>query len=145
MKQSAFTLLEIMVVMGIIALLVAFAVPNLLKMGQKKNVAQATGDVALLKTAIDSYWQHHSYTYPTNITTDLTGARPQILSTILNDPFTKGDYRYALTDSNRVYAVWSNGPNGAQNWAWTGSAGAGRTLSLNRGDDIVESNVPMNP
>ncbi len=145
MKRSAFTLIEIMIVVAIIALLAALAVPNLLRMGQKKNVAQATGDVALLKTAIDSYWQHNNYAYPANITTDLTGATPRILSTIVKDPFTKGDYQYALADSNRVYAVWSNGPNGSQNWTWTGSAGAGRTLSRNGGDDIVESNVPIMP
>ena len=142
-SRSGFTMTEMLIVVFIIGILAAIGIPNMLRSGRRAKVAGATGDVALLKTAIDSYWIHHNYTYPSNIAGDLTGATPRILDRTLVDPCTGRAYNYALTDSNRVYAVWSNGPDGSQGWAWGGSAGASRTIRLNGRDDIVAGNVPV--
>jgi len=132
-----------LIVVAILAVLLGFGLPNFLQMGKRSRLSKARGDIAALKTAIESYSAHNNHTYPSNITSDLTGATPQILKESLADPFTESYYNYALTDSNSNYAVWSKGPNKAREWSWSGSPGADRSLSLNGGDDIVESNVPI--
>ena len=54
-RQSAFTLIELIIVVGIIALLAAIAIPNMLEAQIRAKVSRSVSDMRTLATAIESY------------------------------------------------------------------------------------------
>ncbi|PIW73849.1 MAG: pili assembly chaperone, partial [bacterium (Candidatus Ratteibacteria) CG_4_8_14_3_um_filter_41_36] len=55
LKKKGFTLVEIMIVVAIIALLAAIAIPNLLRARLNANEGAAIGNMHTLVTALGSY------------------------------------------------------------------------------------------
>ena len=76
---SGFTLVEIMIVVAIIALLAAIAIPNLLRAKLSANDALAKATIRAVSTASESYGTANNGNYPLEITS-LTGATPPFLS-----------------------------------------------------------------
>ncbi len=54
-KRAGFTLVEIMIVVAIIALLAAIAVPNFLRSRKRSQATQVLEDLRMLASAVDQY------------------------------------------------------------------------------------------
>ena len=95
-NQQGFTLVEIMIVVAIIALLAAIAIPNLLRAKMTSNDALAKATLRALSTAAESYGTANNGNYPPNESA-LVGATPPYLNTAYcaNSPI--AGYNYDCT------------------------------------------------
>ncbi len=67
MNRKGFTLVEIMIVVAIIALLAAIAIPNLLSARMTANTAAAKANIRSLSTACETYSTANNGAYPTSV------------------------------------------------------------------------------
>ena len=151
--KRAFTLIELMIVMAVIAILVGIAIPRFKGMREEANIAKANGELRTLKTAMESYAMHHEDTYPATSATpyaDYLDASctpgPQLIHSVLNDPFdSANEYYYILgsgTGGTDYYAICSSGPDGTPN-VDAAEVGSGDLTALEINDDIVASNATL--
>lgn len=91
-KRNAFTLIELLIVVAIIAILAAIAVPNFLEAQVRAKVSRAKSDLRSISTAVESYatdWNR----YPPNdgkyvvIPVELSTPQAYITSAKLVEPF----------------------------------------------------------
>jgi len=120
-KSKGFTLIELLIVMAVIAILIAIAIPSFRGMQNEARKTKAQGDLRVLKVAVESYYKNNANQYPaeTNYQTTLLGASPRILESSLYDPFgatTSTVYIYDLSTGDpttaHYYIMYSVGPSG---------------------------------
>lgn len=79
MKTRGFTLVEIMIIISVIALLFAIAIPNILRARANANNAVARATLRAMATATEAYAAANAAIFPTSEAT-LTGANPPYLN-----------------------------------------------------------------
>ena len=102
-NKSGFTLVEIMIVVAIIALLAAIAIPNLLRAKLSANDALAKATLRSISTASESFGTANNGQYPSDITS-LTGATPAYLNSAYCATTLSG-YTYDCTFATTGYTV----------------------------------------
>ncbi|MFH1776811.1 MAG: prepilin-type N-terminal cleavage/methylation domain-containing protein [Candidatus Omnitrophota bacterium] len=116
MKRAGFTLVEIMIVVAIIALLAAIAIPNLLRARHNANEAAAQAALKTVSTASESFRAAQtSPTYPASLNA-MTSAIPSYLDGTFDDaggnPSRQG-YTFQYTQINANQFVCSGIPASA--------------------------------
>lgn len=120
--RRAFTLIELMVVVLILAILAALVVPKIVGNADKAKVAAARSDIAEIKSMLD-HFHLDCDRYPTsdeglealqNAPSGLEGKwhGPYASKAIGNDPW-GNPYQYD-SSSNSAYSITSYGADGAQ-------------------------------
>ena len=114
-KKQGFTLIEMMIVVGIIAILAAIAIPNLLRSRIQTNESAAIQSLRTVMGAQTAY-SATNYTFATSFA-DLTSATPSFLSGDW-DP-AKGGYLFVLGGDPDNFTLNAN----AKEYGITGNHG----------------------
>jgi len=97
-----FTLVEIMIVVAIIVLLAAIAIPNLLRARLNANEASAIASMRVIASAAISY-RATNPSFPTNLT-ELSNAVPAYVDTFLASGYKQG-YNFTLIGTTNNFNV----------------------------------------
>lgn len=161
-----FTLIELLIVVAIIGILAAIAVPNFLGAQVRAKVARVKSDIQAIAKAQEMYFLDHN-SYPPESEDDIfTGRRPpqsrglfflthpiSYLSSVPSDPFqdtaekrfekTQASYEtgiYHKGKNNVAYVIFSQGPDLGENGIYSGQAFSGPQHNNGQGNSYAATN-----
>jgi len=119
-RQSAFTLIEVMIVLAVIGALAAIAIPNFRDYRERANIVKAINDISGIARALGIYYNDNR-TYPTSLAalgialpTDPWGNAYQYLAIDVDPAPNTGQKRKDknLNPLNSDFDLYSMGPDG---------------------------------
>jgi len=127
-RQGGFTLIELLIVVAIIGIIAAIAVPSLLNAVQRARQKRSMADMRSIGTALESY-NVDNFQYPAAIT-DLD---PTYIAVVPSQDGWNTDFNYAVgsapsSTTNDLYTVTSYGRNKSSDGC--GSGGVSRTQNF---------------
>lgn len=135
-SKKAFTIIELLIIVAVIIILMAIAIPKFKGMNDNANYAKAKNELITLANAVESY-NTHNRAYPPNLS-NLTSATPSIVSSLPPDPFNKtSDYGYYVSANGKYYVIFSVGFDGIATIGGIDNTG---TITGTVGDDIYVTN-----
>lgn len=122
-RRSGFTLLELLIVLGIILAIAAMVVPNLLGRQQEANIKQTRINIANLEAAAKQYAAANNGAFPPSDQYTALLTQPQTRNGQLVQPYLEVipkdawgqplnyDFGNGKYPGDLKPAIWSNGPN----------------------------------
>jgi len=108
-KRSAFTLLEMLIVLGIIGVIVAIATTSFSTAQKKTRDSKRKQDMKMIQNALEQYYSVCGFAYPTSSASLLNVDCPTpgvvIMPTAPTDPKTGVSYQYTTDATGSTYTL----------------------------------------
>ena len=143
MNKKGFTLIELLIVVAIIGIVAAIAIPNLLTAIQKSKQKATMGDMKSIGTAVESYMTDN-YIAPGSLLPDGFGGLSIRSFHIKKMPVSDawgGTWEYSRdTDNRDIYSIGSGGRDNdfEDDWSLTGEYVVNSLTAFD--NDIIYSN-----
>ncbi len=103
-RKAGFTLVEIMIVVAIIALLAAIAIPNLLRARLNANESASIAAMQTISTGAQSF-RSANPRYPATLDSLANDSPPYIDKVLGNTPYQKSGYVFSLTGTTNSFTA----------------------------------------
>ncbi len=127
LKKNGFTLIELMIVVAIIGILAAIAIPRFAQMLEKSREGSTKGNLSSLKSAASVYYADVQGIWPTTLNSDSVFAFSRYLDDIPSVKVTGAFVEDAASPSGNLVTntVMSNVPTGSDSgWMYDSTMGS---------------------
>ena len=120
MKKRGFTLIELLIVVAIIAILAAIAIPNFLEAQVRSKISRVKTEIRTIATAMESYYIDYKSYPPSWATVDISSDHTGTYVPCLTTPIS-----YISTYPYDIFKVKASGGGGAGGALGSGDTGLG--------------------